>query len=165
MSVNSGQPTAGTCAAAAPHESVGNNQAMPDLEPIEQYLRPEVPPDDVIVVVRGGPIAAEKIVEHAAREARDRSYNGAPMHSVSVSLTVGGRSLDDLLAGPLASRSTFAQTTVGLLREAKYTLLPTYAAPHYDLLLASGSYDDATKLLRCFSDAQPNPFKARRGQK
>ena len=42
-----------------------------------------------------GPIAAEKIVEHAARETRDRSYNGAPMHSVSVSLTVGGRSLED----------------------------------------------------------------------
>ena len=62
----------------------------------QQYLRQEIPPDDVIVVIRGGPIVAERIVEHAAREARDRSYKGAPMHSVSVSLTVGGRSLEDL---------------------------------------------------------------------
>ena len=99
---------------------------MPDLKPIEQYLRPEVPPDDAIVVVRGGPIAAEKIAEHAAREARDRTYDAAPMHSVSVSLTVGGRSLEDLLAGPHASRSTFAQTTVALHRRARSR---TYTGP------------------------------------
>ena len=85
---------------------------------------------DAIVSSTEAAIFAEKFVEHAAREPRDRSYNGAPMYvvSVSVSVTVGGRSLDELLAGPLASRSTFAQATVWFLREAKYTLLPTYAA-------------------------------------
>lgn len=36
-------------------------------EPIEGYLRNEEPPDDAVVVVRGGPIAPEKIVEHAQR--------------------------------------------------------------------------------------------------
>jgi hypothetical protein len=38
-------------------------------EPIERYVRNEVPPDDAVVVVRGGPIAVEKIVEHARRAA------------------------------------------------------------------------------------------------
>ena len=135
---------------------------MSALDPIEPFLRDEQPPDDAIVVVRGGPVTAEKFIEHAAREAREHSFQGRPMHSVSVSLTVGGRSLDDLLAGPLASRSTFAQSTVGLLREAGYALLPTYAAPHYDLLLRSAGYDDAIKLLNVFSESRPNPHKRRR---
>ena len=39
---------------------------MPTGEPIEVYLRVEEPPDDAVVVVRGGPVAVEKIVE--ARE-------------------------------------------------------------------------------------------------
>ena len=39
-------------------------------EPVEPHVRSEVPPDDAIVIVRGGPIAAEKIVEHALRQAR-----------------------------------------------------------------------------------------------
>ena len=135
---------------------------MSALDPIEPFLRDEQPPDDAVVVVRGGPVSAEKFIEHAAREAREHSFQGRPMHSVSVSLTVGGRSLDDLLAGPLASRSTFAQSTVGLLREAGYALLPTYAAPHYDLLLRSAGYDDAVHLLNLFSESRPNPHKRRR---
>jgi hypothetical protein len=59
-------------------------------EPIEVYLRAEEPPDDAVVVVRGGPVAVEKIVEHAKRQARDYTFRGEPMHSVSVSLTVAG---------------------------------------------------------------------------
>ena len=40
---------------------------MNDRERIDEYLRDEVPPDDAVVVVRGGPIAAEKLIEHARR--------------------------------------------------------------------------------------------------
>ena len=80
-------------------------------EPIESYLRSEEPPDDALVVVRGGPIAAEKIVEHARRQAREYTYRNAPMYSVSVSLTVGGWDVSALLAGPLSSRSAFAVST------------------------------------------------------
>ena len=54
---------------------------------------------------RGGPIAIDKIVEHAFREAREYSSRGEPLYSVSVSLTIGCWSLDDFLAGPLASLS------------------------------------------------------------
>jgi hypothetical protein len=53
-------------------------------------------------------------------------------------MTVAGWDLDALLAGPLASRSTYATATVGVVRAAGFELLPTFAAPHYDLLLPGG---------------------------
>jgi hypothetical protein len=130
-------------------------------EPIEVYLRAEEPPDDAVVVVRGGPVAAEKIVEHAKRQARDYTFRGEPMHSVSVSLTVAGWDLQALLAGPLSSRSTYAVSTAGAVRSAGFTLLPTYEAPHYDLLLVSGQYPEAERLLSLFSPPELNVYKRR----
>ena len=135
---------------------------MTSLEPIEPFLRADEPPDEAVVVLRGGPIAIDKIVQHAVREAREYSYRGEPLYSVSVSLTIDGWSLDDLLAGPLVSRSTYAVSTVGALRAARFVLLATYAAPHYDLVLGSAGYDEATRLLLYFGEPQPNPYKRRR---
>ena len=93
---------------------------MNDLKRIDEYLRDEVPPDEAVVVVRGGPIAAEKLIEHAQRQARAYTYRGEPMFSISVSLTVGGWDLASLLAGPLSSRSTYALSTVGAVRAAGF---------------------------------------------
>jgi hypothetical protein len=130
-------------------------------EPIENHLRSEVPPDDAVVVVRGGPVAPEKIVEHAHRQAREYTFGNAPMHSISVSLTVAGWDLAALLAGPLSSRSTFAVSTAGAVRVAGFELLPTYKAPHYDLLLATGEYREAEVLLSLFGSPEPNAYKRR----
>ena len=112
-----------------------------------------------MVVLRAGPIAVDKVVEHALREARAYSFGGKPLYSVSVSLAVDGWTVDDLLAGPLASRTTYAITTLGTLRAAG---LPTFAAPHYDLVLRSGGYDEASRLLSMFREPLPNPYKRRR---
>ncbi|MEO6157077.1 MAG: hypothetical protein ABIQ39_05550 [Ilumatobacteraceae bacterium] len=128
-------------------------------EPIEPYLRSEMPPDDAVVVVRGGPVAPEKIVEHAQRQAREYTYRDLPMYSISVSLTVPGWDLSALLAGPLSSRSTFAVSTAGVVWAAGFELLPTYEAPHYDLLLATGEYPEAEVLLSLFGSPEPNPYK------
>jgi len=130
-------------------------------EPIEPYLRPERPPDDAIVVVRGGPITAEKIVEHVVRQAREYSYAGRPMYSVSVSLTVDGWDLARLLAGPLSSRTAFAASTVGAIRRAGFGLLATYEPPHYDLLLGSAEYREAEALLAVFGPPEVNPYRRR----
>ena len=130
-------------------------------EPIETYLRNEVPPDDAIVVVRGGPVAPEKIVEHALRQAREYTYRNVPMYSISVSLTIPGWDLSAVLAGPLSSRSTFAVSPAGVVRAAGFELLPTYGAPHYDLLLATGEYREAEALLGLFGSPEPNPYKRR----
>jgi len=41
------------------------------LIPIEEHLRADDPPSDAVLLIRGGPLAAEKLVEHALRQARD----------------------------------------------------------------------------------------------
>ena len=83
------------------------------------------------------------------------------MHSISVSLTMGEWDVEALLAGPMASRSTFATATVGAVRSAGFVLLPTYEAPHYDLLLGSGEYPEVERALQVFSAPESNPFKRR----
>ena len=55
-----------------------------------------------------------------------------------------------------------AVSTVGVLRAARFELLATYDAPHYDLVLGSAGYDQASRLLRSFGEPQPNPYKRRR---
>ncbi len=57
---------------------------VPALRPIEPHLRGEDPPDDALLVLRGGPLTVEKLLEHALREQRRFSYRGAPMPSVSI---------------------------------------------------------------------------------
>ena len=130
-------------------------------EPIEGYLRDEEPREEAVVVVGGGPIAPAKVVEHAQRQAREYTYRNVPMYSISVSLTVPGWDLSALLAGPLSSRSAFAVSTAGAVRAAGFALLPTYDAPHYDLLLATGEYREAEALLSLFGSPEPNPYKRR----
>lgn len=46
--------------------------------------------------------------------------------------------------------------------QAGLTLLPTYASPHYDIVLESARYDDAERLLSLFSEPKANPHKRRR---
>ncbi len=135
--------------------------AEPAREPIEPYLRVEEPPDDAVVVVRGGPIATEKVAEHAHRQSRGYTFGGAPMFSVSASLTVAAWTVDAILAGPMASRATVALSTAGRLRSSGFVLLPTYEVPHYDVVLPSAGYADADRLLECFGPPQPNPYKRR----
>ncbi|MEO6206211.1 MAG: hypothetical protein ABIO67_12655 [Mycobacteriales bacterium] len=136
---------------------------MPDLDRIEDELRlGEQPPDDAVLVVRGGPLAAEKLLVHVHRQQRLYSYRGQPMASVSVSATMTGWTLEALLAGPLVSRRQFATTTVATLRSAGYELLATGPAPHFDIVMGEVSLDACEHLLAHFSAARDNPYKRRR---
>jgi hypothetical protein len=83
------------------------------------------------------------------------------MFSVSVSLTVDGWDLAGLLARPLSSRTSFVASTVGAVRRAGFGLLPTYDAPHYDLLLGSAEYRESEALLAVFGWPETNPYKRR----
>jgi hypothetical protein len=67
------------------------------LEPIEAHQRDEEPPSGAMLVIRGGPLSVEKLVEHAIRQAREFSYGGAPMYSVSVDATVDAWTLEAIL--------------------------------------------------------------------
>lgn len=132
-----------------------------ELDPIEPHLRAEEPAGHAALVVRGGPLAAEKLAEHARRQSRAFSYCGRPMFSVSADATVAGWTLEVILSDRLWSRSTYATCTVGLLREAGYKLLPTHQEPHFDILLPGGRLEDAAALLALFGETLHNPYKRR----
>jgi hypothetical protein len=132
-----------------------------DLPPIEPHLREEGLVDNDTLVVRAGPLIAQKLLEHALRQQRDYSYRGSPMASISVAATVSGWSVDRILQELLWSRSNYATSTAGALRDAGYELLPTHSVPHYDVLLPSATLEDAGRLLELFSAGQPNPFRRR----
>lgn len=134
----------------------------PGLLPIEPHLRAEDPPDDSVFVLRGGPLTVEKLLEHAIREQRRFSYRGLPMPSVSVDATVGGWTVEAILKERLWSRSSYAVTTAGRLREAGCVLLPTFAVPHYDVLLPATTEAAAGTLLSLFGPAERNPYRRRR---
>jgi hypothetical protein len=129
--------------------------------PIEQFIRTEEPPDDTVVVVRAGPLTPEKIVEHAVRQMAVFSYRGAPMASISVDLCIAGWKLERVLEERMWSRSRYAVTTVGALRIAEYELVPTNAAPHYDIVLPGASIEAAEELLALFGPTMDNPYKQR----
>lgn len=133
-----------------------------DRRPIELHLRDEEPPDDSVFVLRGGPLTVEKLLEHARREEQRFSYRGVPMASVSVDGTVGGWTVEAILRERLWSRTSYAATTAGRLREAGYVLLPTFGAPHFDLLLPATTNDAAGTLVSLFGPAERNPYRRRR---
>jgi hypothetical protein len=64
-----------------------------DRRPVGRPIRSERTPDDAVVVVRGGPIAADKIVEHARRQEALFTFRERPMMAISVDLTVAGWTL------------------------------------------------------------------------
>lgn len=131
-------------------------------QPIEPLIRSEDPPDEIVVVIRGGPIAVEKIVEHARRQQAVYTYGGRPMIAVSVDLTIEGWSLDRILRERMWSRSTFSTTTVGELHAAGYELVATNAPPHYSVLLLRADEDSARNFLGHFGPTMVNEYKQRR---
>jgi hypothetical protein len=132
-----------------------------DLEPIEGHLRSHDIGDDTVLLIRGGPLTADKLVEHAQRQAREFSFRGLPMVSISVDGLVAGWTVELVLRERLWSRSQFATATVGAVRAAGFEVLPTHDAPHFDVVLAEGTLPEAGKLLEVFGSPEDNPFKRR----
>lgn len=134
------------------------------LEPIENYLRTaEKLEPDTDVVLRGSPLDVEGFLRNAD-DARGRfSWRGAPLVAVSAEATVGGRTVEDLLAGPrLRTRRRYAKARARELLDARFVLLPTFAAAHYDIVLGAYTETDARRLLDLLGEAHPNPFYLRR---
>lgn len=134
------------------------------LEPIEPHLRAgERPEPSTDLVVRGWPLTVDGVLQNAD-DARSRfSWRGAPLVAVSAEATVGGRTLDDVLAGPrLRTRKRYASAIAQRLLEARFLLLPTFGAPHYDIVLGAYAEGEARRLLDVLGEAQENPYYVRR---
>lgn len=134
------------------------------LEPIEPHLRgDEHLAPDTDIVVRGWPLTVEGVLQNAD-DARSRfSWRGAPLVAVSAEATVGGRTLEQILAGPrLRTRKRYASAVAERLLEADFLLLPSFGAPHYDIVLRAYAEDEARRLLDVLGEAHQNPYYVRR---
>lgn len=84
------------------------------------------------------------------------------MVAFSVDATVAGWTLEAILHDRLWSRTTYATATAGALRRAGYELLPTFDAPHFDVVVPVATPDAAGSLLLSFGPAERNPYRRRR---
>ncbi len=127
-------------------------------------LRDEQPPDDSMVIVRGGPDTARKLTTHAARTARAWSLSGQPIEGISVFCALdatGDASLDAVLANMHSYRVVYL-CPAGDLRAAGFEFLATAKRPHYTLRAQGGATLDVERLLDSLGVPQDNPFHQRR---
>lgn len=126
------------------------------MDELQSHLRREPPPGDDVLVVRGGEDSAEKLRRHAERIHRAYVLDGRPLYGLSVYCA-----LDELagrrLTRQLASYRLVRLSTVGRLRTAGFPLLPTFARPHFTIVLPSVESADLDRLLACFDPASHNP--------
>ena len=140
---------------------------LPDpalLAPIEDEFWTEngVVPTDASVAVRGAPITAEKFLAHAVRQAREYSFRGANMASLSVDLVLPDWSMDRILAGQLATYTRYATCTVVELRAHGFEVLATGLRPHADVVLPALTIVEAARLSDLFGGhVERNPYKRR----
>lgn len=126
------------------------------MDPI--VLRDEDPPEDAVVVVRGGKMDSE-FVRRTALDA----YDELGLYTVSVFLA-----LDDPVEVLCAREPYLARygkvrlSTVGVLRGAGFALIPTLSRPHYDVVLPDITASTLARLDHCFEPPAQNPSRMSR---
>ncbi len=137
---------------------------MSELEPIEDYLRPdEVLDPTSALVIRGWPLTVEGLLRNADATRRRYSLSGDPLVAISAEVTLEGWGVDAILSGPrLRTRRSFASAAVVDVVEAGFGLLPTFSAPHYSVVLANYTEDQAQRLISVLGEAVANPYHVRR---
>jgi len=132
-------------------------------EELRPYLRDERPPDDSIVVVRGGPDTLAKLAVHARRTHDAYVLDGEPLWGISVYCAlddVGPASLDGLLRRFASYRAVHLPRT-GQLRRAGFPLLPSFGRPHYTIRLGDDGQAGLTRLLDVLGPAEANKYHRR----
>jgi hypothetical protein len=136
-----------------------------ELEPIERFVRVgEIPHSDALVV-RGWPLTVDGLLRNADSARSRYSHRGMPFVAVSSEVVIEGWSLDRILAGPrLRTRRRFAAAPVRSIVESGFELLPTFAAPHYSILLPAYTEREAQRLLDVLGEVSINRHHVRRLQ-
>lgn len=126
------------------------------MEELRPYVRHEPPADDDVLVVRGGDDSLDKLRRHAERIHRAYMLDGTPLYGLSVYCA-----LDELarrrLDRQLSTYPVVRVSTVGRIRTASFRLLPTFARPHFTIVLATIETGELARLLACFDPASHNP--------
>jgi hypothetical protein len=134
-------------------------------EDLRQRIRVgELPPPDASVVIRGGPDTLSLIRSHARRFHRLYELDGEPVWGISVFVAVddiGPGSERGILAGKLKSYPSIYRCTVQSLTDAGLFLLPTFARPHYTVVLPT--LDAADDVAAVFGRLVANIFMRTEG--
>lgn len=143
---------------------MAEDQANGERDELRGHVRAEVLDLDQIVTLRGGPDNVDKLRLHATRTHRAFVLDGQPVYGVSVFCALddtGAASLDGLLSGRLATYRWVNTPRARQLVEAGFTLLATFARPHYTLLLDDTSEDLLGRLEVALGPAIENPYHRR----
>ncbi len=117
------------------------------------------------LVIRGWPLTVDGLLRNADATRRRFSLDGEPLVAVSAEATVGGWDVERILSGSrLRTRRSYASAAVGDVLSAGFDLLPSFAAPHYSVVLGSYTRDQAELLIEALGEVRPNPYYVRREQ-
>ncbi len=122
----------------------------------EPKLRDEAPPDDAVVVIRGG---LHSLDLDRVRATAEDSVVDLGVYGISVFAAHDGdvRALCQQIRR-LQSPGVIWVARCGDLRSAGFSLLATDAAPHFDVVLPDLMVGTLTALVGCF-ESRPNPLK------
>lgn len=137
---------------------------MSELEPIEPHLRiAEVLEPAAALVIRGWPLTVEGLLRNADATRRRYSLVGEPLVAISAEVTMPGWDVESILSGSrLRTRRSYASTLAYEVIEEGFRLLPTFSAPHYSIVLANYTEQEAQRLISVLGDVRPNPYHVRR---
>ena len=128
-------------------------------EPVQGSLalRGDQPPDDAVVVIRGGVLSPQSVQRAATRSLRLFGVLG-----ISVEGAIGVSVLEACRTSERLGRYAHVQlSSFGRLRSGGFALLATFESPHFTVVLPELSDLTLARLLRCFDPPVPNP--SRRG--
>lgn len=115
-------------------------------------LRNESPPDDAVVVIRGGLMMFDGL-----RKSAEASRKETGLYLISVFLS-HEQNLKAICSRPELRRYKSIRTShVGELRRIGFLLLATFQNPHYDIALPNLVDETLINLIACFSPATSNP--------
>ncbi len=113
----------------------------------------EPPPDDAAVVIRAGVMVVADI-ERAASQCLE--LRG--VLAISVEAVLGTTVAEACASSPRLSQYRQVRlSSFGRLRAAGFAVLPTFARPHFSLVLPDLSELTLARLDRCFDPPIPNP--------
>jgi hypothetical protein len=119
-------------------------------------LRDELPPDDIVVVVRGGEMNSQSV-----RTSAENAFDRFGVFTVSVSLALDG-SVAELCSSDsrIFRYGKVRLSTVGRLRALGFALLPTLTRPHYDVVLPDLDDETLDRLELGFDFPIPRPIRS-----
>lgn len=119
-------------------------------------LREEQPPDDAVVVVRGGEMRSDFV-----RESAQDAFDGYGVFAISVALALDV-SVEELCVTDrrIIRYGKVRLSTVGRLRGLGFALIPTLTRPHYDVVLPDLADATLDRLELAFDVAIPRPDSA-----